>query len=440
MHKLIISYICGAVFLSLSLCSLSNAAILVFEPNGQYTSKRSLTEAATAADVAGKTVVITSPQLVDSVISWPSDRELRFEKGGYISFSGSGSLTGLKEVRPEWFGAKSDGSDASIAVNNVALQASFNASKTVLLSAGTYKFSANLEIQSDTTLKGVNEYTTKLQFSGKGASLTCKGGYVQLYDLFLLTVPVKPLYFTAGTKGIYSDSMPGRPYFGQNIVMYNVRVQGFETLVEGNGYYWKFYNCSFHNSKYAFNNVSSNNLSFFGCKFVNAQDFIRSFGGNGPISLFGCSLERWSGAAITPISGGSLAVVMSGCYSEGAPTIDNTGTGLSDFKSAIVFSGSFTSISFTGNTFQLQGIRRLFSVTNPVVITSTGNTFWYETGASTTEYIYSISDLHAILHAQDLAIPVASLGVGKYTTSNFISTSNISGYDPITKKQFKRSD
>jgi len=438
MRNKLFLFICALASFSFAVCCPVCAEVLVYEQNGVFTKKHTLAAAATAADVVGKSVVITSPQLVTSAIAWPGDRELKFEKGGYITFSGSGSLTGLKEARPEWFGAKSDGSDASITQNNAALQASFNASKTVLLSAGTYKFSTNLTLQPDTTMRGVNEYATKLQFSGSGIALTCKGGYVQFYDFFLHGSPSSPLYFTEKSKGVYSDSMPGRPHFGQNLVMHNVRIQGFETLVEGNGYYWKFYNCSFLYSKYAFNNVSSNNLSYYGCRFAYAQDFIRSVGGNGPISLFGCSIESWSGAAITAVSGGKLLVNMSGCYVENYPDINLTGTGLAgNFKAANLIVGDMQSVNFTGNSIQCKGVRRVLYITNDSVVISTGNTFWYESGASTTEYLYFISNANAIFHAQDNAIPLKSLGIGTYTTSNFISTSNATGYNPITRKILK---
>lgn len=427
-------------FLLIVSCGFVEASISICGSTGCLPTKGTLAALAIDPGVAGKTVVITSPQVVSTAIIWPADRSLKFESGGYVYFSASGKLSGLNEARPEWFGAKADNMDASIVANNAALQAALNASKTVFLSAGTYKFSANLSLQPDTSIKGINEYTSKLQFSGTGVALNCKGGYTQFYDFILSGTPISPLYFTSGTKAIYSDSMKDRQYFGQNLVMYNVRIQGFETLVEGNGFYWKFFNCAFQDSKYAFNNVSSNNLSFFGCKFLNAKHFIRSYGGAGPISLFGCSLERWSGTAISPIAGGTLAVVMTGCYAENAPTVHNKGTGLEDFKAAFVFSGAFTAITFTGNVFQLEGIRRVFDVTNSAVLISTGNTFWYEEGAfSTTEYIYSIQNDKSILHAQDTAYSRISRKVGTYSTSNYIPSTivEIDGYNPITRKPFK---
>lgn len=79
-------------------------AVLILSPNGTYKPRASLAAMATAPYAAGKTIVVTSPQVVTTAIAWPSDRELRFEKGGYVTFTGDGALTGLKEARPEWFG------------------------------------------------------------------------------------------------------------------------------------------------------------------------------------------------------------------------------------------------------------------------------------------------------------------------------------------------
>ncbi|MBV5336564.1 MAG: hypothetical protein J0653_00695, partial [Deltaproteobacteria bacterium] len=94
----------------------------------------------------GKTVVITSPQTVTTAISWPADRELKFEKGGYILFSGSGALTGLKESRPEYFGANTVPGTTDM---TVAVQKALNASLNVVFSNpyGVSEVSTTLEDQ-----------------------------------------------------------------------------------------------------------------------------------------------------------------------------------------------------------------------------------------------------------------------------------------------------
>lgn len=97
-------------------CGQPDAAVLVQSSNGSYVSKTDLATAATAADVAGKTVVVTTPQTLAANLSWPSDRELKFEKGGYI-VQNAFNLSGLKYAMPQWFDAKADGTtDDTLAI------------------------------------------------------------------------------------------------------------------------------------------------------------------------------------------------------------------------------------------------------------------------------------------------------------------------------------
>lgn len=83
--------------------------VLILSPNGIHTTKATLAAAALAADVAGKTVVVTSPQTITTAITWPADRAIEFKKGGYLTLSGGGSFILAANVhnpvtRPEWFG------------------------------------------------------------------------------------------------------------------------------------------------------------------------------------------------------------------------------------------------------------------------------------------------------------------------------------------------
>ncbi len=127
--------ICLLVLLLCLSATSSRAAVLVFSSDGTYVTKPTLSIASTAADVSGQTVVVTLQQVVTTAISWPADRALRFESGGYVTFTGSGALTGLKEAKPEYFGINTTPGTTNM---TAAFQAALNAAPRVILGSTTY--------------------------------------------------------------------------------------------------------------------------------------------------------------------------------------------------------------------------------------------------------------------------------------------------------------
>lgn len=136
----------------------ANAAILVFSPNGSYTTKTTLYQAATAADAAGKTIVVTSAlSAVQSNISsatihsWPTDRTLRVEKGG--SINPTTAFTGLPYAEPEWFGANTTPgtTDMSAAINKALAAAPVVDCKGILS-----KIDTSITVPAGKQLKNVN--------------------------------------------------------------------------------------------------------------------------------------------------------------------------------------------------------------------------------------------------------------------------------------------
>lgn len=95
-------YFILALFAVLMGCGQAPAAVLVFSDNGTYSGVYSTLAAASSA-VGVKRVVVTSPQTLTSDLAWPTDRELKFEKGGYI-VPNAYTLTGLSDVDATWFG------------------------------------------------------------------------------------------------------------------------------------------------------------------------------------------------------------------------------------------------------------------------------------------------------------------------------------------------
>lgn len=137
----------------------ANAAIYVMQPDGTKAAKTTLAAAATAADAAGKTVVVTSAYTISNNLTWPSDRALLFERGGRINvasskafnwnggapvgdpqyqlFGGSGTVTGLSHGNTVWF------PDAQSAVTSLATSGG-----ELVWTKGTYTVSTTITVPS----------------------------------------------------------------------------------------------------------------------------------------------------------------------------------------------------------------------------------------------------------------------------------------------------
>jgi len=165
----------------------SSAAVLVLSPNGTFTTKTSLASAATAADVVGKTVVITSPQIVTTAIAWPADRSLEFKEGGYVTFTGSGTLTGLKEARPEYFGVNTTPGTTDM---TTAIQRTINALSTLsgtMILSSQYRVTTTLQIDSPIKIIGnlsqsQTGATARIDYYGTGTCIQIGTDNGHAYD------------------------------------------------------------------------------------------------------------------------------------------------------------------------------------------------------------------------------------------------------------------
>jgi len=68
-------------------------SVIILQPSGKITTKSTLAAAAVASDVAGKTVIVSSPITLSSDLTWPIDRALNIVKGGVITVSTGVTLT-----------------------------------------------------------------------------------------------------------------------------------------------------------------------------------------------------------------------------------------------------------------------------------------------------------------------------------------------------------
>src|SRR5574340_458485 len=178
MNRLFIAVLC---LVGMTACGQpAGGAILVLQPGGGApTVKATLSAAATDADAAGKTVEVTSAlSAVQSNSSsatlhaWPSDRTLRGEKGGTIGnttlfrfadgasvdfsgmgrvFAGTGSVAGLKEARPQWWGAV-DG-----VTNTTAVQSAIDSLVAGTLHFDGMRFTFNTATVSNPNIKIIGD-------------------------------------------------------------------------------------------------------------------------------------------------------------------------------------------------------------------------------------------------------------------------------------------
>lgn len=179
----------------------SFASVLILSPDGACATKPSLESAMVDADASGKTVVVTSPQIVSTRLAWPENKELKFSKGGYLTFSGTGSLSGLKESTPEMFGSNTNPGTTDM---TVAIKAAYDTainSNCPLILTGPYLVSSTISPHYvDRALSAANRYHS-IPVIGKGQQITIINytgtGYAIDYrtnlspDKYLDTVTIK---------------------------------------------------------------------------------------------------------------------------------------------------------------------------------------------------------------------------------------------------------
>lgn len=202
--KILVSLILGVMFVATA--SLSRAEILLQNPGGSYSPLASISAANTSAQVAGKTVIITSPYTISTDTVLRNDCTWKIEKGGLLTiasgktltfqnqpqipdgvqvFAGPGAVTGLSYATIEMFGAVADGTTDNAAAINAAVAASHNISTNLL---GTIK------VSSPIVLTGATSVNDTIHFSGNGRgtifaqsdntkSVFQVGGFVDLHDL-----------------------------------------------------------------------------------------------------------------------------------------------------------------------------------------------------------------------------------------------------------------
>ncbi|OHD24878.1 MAG: hypothetical protein A2Y38_16230 [Spirochaetes bacterium GWB1_59_5] len=174
-------------------CGESSAAVLGITDKGTVISQASLAACRTAAGI--KTCRVTTPQVITTALVWPEDRALEFTPGAYVTFTGSGALTGLKgNIRPEWFGVNTTPgtTDMSPAIQK-AVDAAIDGQSTLYLT-GVYG------------IGGTTKVRKKINFStaGKDVEFRALASFVGNYA-FTLNVNDAETSWVEAFPGTYGD-------------------------------------------------------------------------------------------------------------------------------------------------------------------------------------------------------------------------------------------
>lgn len=151
------------LILVLCIATPGHAAILVQSVGGTYTTKATLSAAATDPDTAGKSVLVTTAlSAVQSNISsatlhaWPADRKLHTSAGGSINptttFKFAQGYSGL--ITPRMFGAVGNGVTNDTVPFQRAINAAAPNNQQVTIPVGTYVITNTLTIYNGTNIKG----------------------------------------------------------------------------------------------------------------------------------------------------------------------------------------------------------------------------------------------------------------------------------------------
>lgn len=248
-----------------------NAATIIEHPTGLITTKTTPTIASTAADVVGKTIIITSNYEINDV-TFSSGVALIFKNSGNLSIatgktltinsashnlstSGAGNVvingyatgnirlghtgtttfatSSVPEVSPNWWKTNTIPGTTDMAV---ALQSAINSAGRIPVSLTDLEYfsSTSLQLKAVTYIKGNAQYACRIVFDGTDGLVATNIGNIILRD-FEIAMKTRHTTTPNTKSGIFINGSSGSPSY--NNVFNNILVDGFRNGLAFNWIY-----------------------------------------------------------------------------------------------------------------------------------------------------------------------------------------------------------
>jgi len=250
-------------------------------------------------------------------------------------------------------------------------------------SASHYICSGSLDLSTNTDqviIRGDNDRASIIEYTGSSTFITGSDPGLYLQDIGIEGTTSGSQIYTTGAIAINTSN---------NVKAHRVRFARWdEVFNHGGGFYHKFVDCIFDRCKRFFGSFSSNNLSLHACKLTRFEEGIQCNGGQGPVSLIGCSIERWFTSVVQVEAGASFSVNLTDCYVENAAPSESTLDGIggdgdtfNDGNTDLIVAGDGALVTLKGNMIATKGLRRIVNQSGASNSNSYSRNTLYSTGS-----------------------------------------------------------